>query len=158
MNNPTTDFAKHWEFIHAMTLDFAAEVPEASWDFSPHPKFAPFSKQLRHVVCVRGVYNDALVSRRADFSRKHEHYDGPLTREALTSALAEQQDALLAILTALEKESDAIVIEAFGRQFPLGEYLHILTQHESLHQGQWSIYAALAAFETPLRWRLEWAL
>jgi hypothetical protein len=45
--------------------------------------FAAFSKQLRHVVCVRGVYNAALATGKVDWTRKHDHYVGPLTRAAL---------------------------------------------------------------------------
>jgi hypothetical protein len=41
-------------FLQKMTLDFAKEVPDEHWQFSPHERFAPFCKQLRHVVCVRG--------------------------------------------------------------------------------------------------------
>jgi hypothetical protein len=31
-------------------------------------------------------------------------------------------------------------------------------QHEAIHHGQWSVYASLAGFETPLSWRNEWGL
>jgi hypothetical protein len=64
--------------------------------------FAPFCKQLRHVVCVRGVYNAALATRKVDWARKHEHYAGPLTREALLAALNDKQRHLLANLEALD--------------------------------------------------------
>ncbi|MGB2693600.1 MAG: DinB family protein [Dehalococcoidia bacterium] len=152
---PIEDFRSHWEFVHGMTLAFAEEVPDERWEFSPHPRFAPFCKQLRHVVCVRGVYNDALVSGHADFSRKHEHYAGGLTRDDLVRALVEQHEQLLAIVASPELNA---TIEAFGRSFSFGEYTHVMIQHESIHQGQWSIYAALGGFETPLLWRLEWGL
>ena len=155
MNTPAEEFKRHWEFVHAMTLAFAAEVPDQRWDFSPHPRFAPFSKQLRHVVCVRGIYNDALVSKHADFSRKHSHYSGGLTRDELVRALTNKHDELMAILGTIEND---LVIEAFGKQFNFAEFGHVMVQHESIHQGQWSLYATLGGFETPLQWRLNWAL
>jgi hypothetical protein len=31
-------------------------------------------------------------------------------------------------------------------------------QHEAIHHGQWSIYASLAGFDTPLSWRVSWGL
>jgi hypothetical protein len=31
-------------------------------------------------------------------------------------------------------------------------------QHEAIHHGQWSIYASLAGFDTPLSWRASWGL
>jgi uncharacterized damage-inducible protein DinB len=148
-------FRKHWEFVHTMTLDFAREVPDASWEFSPHPRFAPFCKQLRHVVCVRGVYNDALATGRDDWSRKHDQYSGGLDRDPLIAALTAKHTELLALLDSIEADR---AVEMFGRTIPFAEFAHLMTQHESIHQGQWSVYASLAGFETPLRWRLEWAL
>ena len=31
-------------------------------------------------------------------------------------------------------------------------------QHEAIHHGQWSIYASLAGFDTPLSWRTSWGM
>ena len=85
------DFVRYSEVLHRLTADFVRAVPEASWDFTPDPParsgrapaphrigdgFAPFCKQLRHVICVRGVYNDALATKKVDWTRKHEHHAG----------------------------------------------------------------------------------
>ena len=149
------DFRKRCEFLQTMTLDFANDMPDEHWGFSPHPRFAPFCKQLRHVVCVRGVYNDALISKRADFSNKHGHYSGGLTRDELAAALVDQHDALLAIVDTLDTD---VPIEVFGRPFGFVDFTYTMVQHEALHHGEWSVYASLAGFETPLSWRLEWGL
>ena len=148
-------FRRHWEFVHGMTLAFTNEMPDEVWDFSPHQRFATFRKQLRHVVCVRGVYNDAITSGRADFARKHEHYGGGLGRDELVSALLQKHEDLNGILGGLE---DGATIESFGKRFAFPEFAHVMVEHESLHQGQWCLYAALAGFETPVHWRLEWGL
>ena len=95
------DFRRRFDFLQRMTIDFVNAVPENYWDFSPQPPrsngdipagrhgsgFAPFCKQLRHVVCVRGVYAGSLVTRRADFANKHAHYSGGLGRDELAVAL-----------------------------------------------------------------------
>jgi hypothetical protein len=31
-------------------------------------------------------------------------------------------------------------------------------QHEAIHHGQWSVYASLAGFDTPVSWRTSWGL
>ena len=149
------DFRHRAEFLQRMTLDFINVVPDADWAFSPGPRFAPFCKQLRHVVCVRGAYNDAMVTHRADFSRKHEHSTGPLDRAALTSALIAKQQELLEILGGVNTHAS---IDFFGRAFSFGALTYTVVQHEALHHGQWSIYAALAGFNTPLSWQSEWGL
>src|SRR4030095_17224204 len=107
------DFVRYSKVLHGLTADFVRAVPEDKWDFTPDPPgksgrapaphrigdgFAPFCKQLRHVVCVRGVYNAALATRRVASTRSHDHYAGPLTRRALVAALDGTQRQLLATL------------------------------------------------------------
>ena len=164
------DFTRYSKVLHALTVDFVRVVPEDKWEFTPDPpgqsggtpaphrmsdRFAPFCKQLRHVVCVRGVYNAALATRKVDWTRKHDHYGGPLTREALLPALEEKQRQLLAILETVDIEA---AIDWDGTPFTFALFTWEFVQHEAIHHGQWSLYAALAGFDTPLSWRTSWGL
>ena len=163
------DFARYCKVLHALTVDFVRAVPDDKWDFTPDPRrsgrapaprrigngFAPFSKQLRHLVCVRGVYNDALLTRKVDWSRKHDHYAGPLARQALLVALEEKQQRLLAILPNVDTGA---AIDWGGTPFSFALFTWEFVQHEAIHHGQWSIYASLAGFDTPLSWRTSWGL
>jgi hypothetical protein len=117
--------------------------------------FAPFCKQLRHVVCVRGVYNDALATKKVDWTRKHESYVGPLTREELLAALDEKQRKLLATLKTVDRDA---LIDWNGTPFTFALFTGEFVQHEAIHHGQWSLYASLAGFETPISWRASWGL
>ena len=155
MSSVIEDFKLRSDFLQRMTLDFANAVPDEQWNFSPHKRFAPFAKQLRHVVCVRGVYNDALVTKQADIAKKHSHYSGGLTRPELIAALVKNQNDLLSILDSVDT---AAPIDFLGRPFGFIDFTYTIVQHEALHHGEWSIYASLAGFETPLSWRLEWGL
>ena len=60
------DFKRRLEFIHRMSVEFAKAVPDDKWRFTPAPSgpsdperhgegFAPFCKQLRHVVGSPGL-------------------------------------------------------------------------------------------------------
>lgn len=163
------DFKRRFDFMQRMTVDFVAAVPDAHWHFSPQlpgsggaaaagrhgEGFAAFCKQLRHVVCVRGVYAESIVTKRADFSKKHSHYTGALSREDLLIALDKTHDDLLAKFEAADSRS---TIDFFGTPFTLGDLAYTVVQHEAIHHGQWSVYAALAGFETPVTWRDEWGL
>jgi len=164
------DFVRYSEVLHRLTADFVRAVPENKWDFTPDPPaksgrapaphrigegFAPFCKQLRHVVCARGVYNAALATRKVDWTRKHEHYVGPLTREALLAALDDKQRHLLATLQTVNIDEP---IDWDGTPFSFALFTWEFVQHESIHHGQWSIYASLAGFDTPLSWRMSWGL
>ena len=164
------DFARYSKVLHALTVDFVRAVPDDKWDFTPDPPdrldrapaphrigdgFAPFCKQLRHIVCVRGVYNDALVTRNVDWTRKHDHYNGPLTREGLLAALDGKQRRLLEVLETVDVDA---TIDWGGTPFTFALFTWEFVQHEAIHHGQWSVYASLAGFDTPLSWRRSWGL
>jgi hypothetical protein len=95
MESVIETFEANWRFVRGRTYEFIDAVPDDRWEFSPHARYAPFHKQVRHMVCVQGVYNADLSDRVTDFGRKHTHYDGGLDRESLKAAL-EQKDAALA--------------------------------------------------------------
>ena len=106
-------------------------------------------------MCVRGVYAGSLVTRRADFANKHAHYSGGLGRDELAVALVDSHGDLL---TKFEAADAGSTIDFFGTGFTLGDLAYTVVQHEAIHHGQWSIYAALAGFETPASWRQQWGL
>jgi DinB family protein len=164
------DFARYSKVLHQLTVDFVRAVPDDKWDFTPDPAgksgrvpvphrigdgFAPFCKQLRHVVCVRGVYNAALATRKVDWTRKQNYYIGPLTREALLPALEEKHRQLLATLETVDVDE---AIDWDGTPFTFALFTWEFVQHEAIHHGQWSIYASLAGFDTPFSWRASWGL
>jgi hypothetical protein len=161
------DFVRYSEVLHRLTADFMRAVPDDKWEFAPglperaaaprrvRAGFAPFSKQARHVVCVRGVYNAALATGRVDWTRKHDHYPGPLTRAELLGGLDFQQRQLRATLASVDPEAR---IDWDGTPFSFDMFTWEFVQHEAIHHGQWSLYAALAGFDTPLSWRASWGL
>jgi hypothetical protein len=158
----TEHFRHNFEWLHRMTLDFVDAVPDDRWDYTPTPRgdgaagrYAPFSRQLRHVVRVRGVCTTAMTTKVADFSRGHEYYSGPVTREALRQALIESRERFLAELEALDT---TMPIDFSGTPFHFDNFACEVIQHESIHHGQWSVYAALGGFETPRSWQQGWKL
>ena len=164
------DFVRYSKVLHRLTADFVHAVPDDKWDFTPNPPeesgrarpqqrigdgFAPFCKQVRHVICVRGVYNAALATRKVDWTRKHEHYNGSLTRDALLAALDDKQRHLLTTLQTVDIDAP---IDWDGTPFTFALFTWEFVQHEAIHHGQWSVYASLAGFATPLSWRVSWGL
>jgi uncharacterized damage-inducible protein DinB len=150
-------FLANWKWVHTMTVHFAEAVPDERWEFTPDPRrFGPFSRQLRHVVRGRGVYNAALTTRKADWSVSGDvHYSGPLTRDALLRALDDKQQEFHATLPTVDVAAPIY----FGETaFTLDNFLYEMVQHESIHHGQWSVYAALGGFATPRSWQAGWKL
>jgi hypothetical protein len=148
-------FRQSWEWVHRMTVDFVEAVPEDKWDFTPGDGLGPFCKQLRHVVCARGVYNAALITKKADWSKSHDYYKGSLTRNELLSALIDMQGRFLATLDTVDTD---VPIDFSGTAFTFDHFACEVVQHEAIHHGQWSAYAYVGGFRTPPSWRAAWRL
>jgi uncharacterized damage-inducible protein DinB len=111
------------------------------------------------MVWCAGAYNHALETRRADWSKKKTHYSGGLERAELLAALRAKDAELARILDGLKQRDLADYrVEFIGQSMTFERFAHVLVQHEAIHHGIWSAYARLAGFETPLPWRLNWAL
>jgi len=145
-----------------MTVDFVDAVPDDRWAFTPDPpradrqggRLGPFCRQLRHVISIRDVYIDAMITKKADFSKRHRHY-GDLTREALRPALIASHERFLATLDTIDTE---VPIKFGDTAFSFANFACEVVQHESIHHGQWSVYAYLGDFETPGSWQAGWKL
>jgi hypothetical protein len=137
-------------------MDLESFIKNDRWDFTPDAgRFGSYSRQLRHVVRGRGVYNAAMRTKQADWSASGEHYGGPLTREALLTSLEEKQVEFLAMLQTVDVD---VPIYYGDAAFTFDNFLCEMIQHESIHHGQWSVYAALGNFETPRSWQTGWKL
>ena len=77
------------------------------------------------------------------------------TRAALLEALDEKQQQLLALLETVDITAS---IDWDGTPFTFAIFTWEFVQHEAIHHGQWSLYACLAGFDTPLSWRRSWGL
>lgn len=151
------EFREYVAMVQRMTVDFVYAVPDEHWNFTPSAeRLGPFSRQLRHVVRTRGVYNAALATGAVDWSRSHEHYVGPLARDVLLAALEEQQRELLRLLD--EADTETITLDWGGTPFTFADFTWEFVQHEAIHHGQWSVYAAVAGFKTPDSWQQAWKL
>jgi uncharacterized damage-inducible protein DinB len=150
------DFKRNWAWVHRMTIDFMQAVPDGSWRYTPAPeKFGSLSRQFRHVVNGRGVYNSALHTRKVDWSSRDDRYTGALTRDDLLSALDAKQREFLAALETV----DVVAPIWYGETaFTFDNFLCEVIQHESIHHGQWSVYAAVGGFETPQSWKTGWKM
>ena len=159
MNSPIAAFREAWQDVRKLTYEFVDALPPERWTYSPHTAYAPLCKQVRHLVCVQGVYQQGLSERRADFARKHDQYRGSLEPVDLKAALRAKDAELDAILADLGEEgAGRFEIEFMGRKLSFSRYVSIIVQHEAIHHGEWALYAAVGGFSTPVGWKLNWGL
>ena len=135
-----------WKYSSSLTLKAVEDMPADKWNDSPHPKFASFAKQVRHVICCRGVFAEGFSSGSVNFSKKHSFYSGELTREALLTALKESTALVQASLERLDGESlNLYKADYYGESLGFVEHFSALVCHEALHRGQWSLYSVMTS-------------
>lgn len=61
-----------------------------------------------------------------------------------------------AVKRALDGLDLASRIDLNGTMLSFDEFACEMVHHEAIHHGQWSVYASLGGFETPLSWRTAW--
>lgn len=148
-----------WDYQRKVTSDYLDCIPADKWNYSHHDKFNTLAKQFRHMVCVYGVYIDAIKNKKIDFSKKKSFYSGALEKEPIKKALLEMDEKFSAELKNLqEQDLDKFTIDFFGQQMGIVEFSHVMVQHECVHMGIWANYAAFGGFETPKSWQNDWEL
>lgn len=151
------EFEKTWFYNRSITNDFLDCIPDDKWQFTHHPKYAPLSKQFRHMTCVYGVYIDGFKNQAVDFTKKHSHYTGPLDRLSIKNDLAKKDLELKAVLKTFSAEQVAnFRLDFFGVNMTFSEYTHVLIQHECMHIGIWSNAAIFGEFDLPKSWKSDW--
>src|SRR5262249_26112469 len=79
----------------------------------------------------------------------------PAHARGLLDALEDKQRQLLARLETVDVTA---TIDWDGTPFTFSLFTWEFVHHEAIHHGQWSVYASLAGFDTPLSWRSSWGL
>lgn len=155
--NLIREFEKTWFYTRSITTDFLDAIPEDKWDFTHHPKYAPLSKQFRHMACVYGVYIEGFKNQAVDFTKKHSHYLGALDRTTIKSDLSKKDGELKSVLNDFSSQQvEDFRLDFFGVNMTFSEYTHILIQHECMHIGIWSNTATFGGFELPKSWKSDW--
>lgn len=151
------EFEKTWFYNRKISSDFLDAIPDDKWDYTHHPKYAPLSKQFRHIASVYGVYIDGFRNRAVDFSKKHSHYSGALSKVDIKADLEKKDSELQSVLSNFSNEDvEKFKLDFFGVNMTFSEYTHVLIQHECMHIGIWSNVAAFGGFELPKSWKSDW--
>ncbi len=155
--NIVEEFEKTWFYTRKVTNEFLDAIPEDKWHYTHHPKYSILSKQFRHVASVYGVYIEGFKNQAVDFSKKHSHYNGALTKEEIKADLLKKDEELKVVLNDYKnKDLSIFKLDFFGVNMTFTEYTHVLIQHECMHIGIWSTMAAFGGFELPQTWKNEW--
>jgi uncharacterized damage-inducible protein DinB len=148
-----------WRQTRQLTYDLLRALPYAVMNFSPHPEFGTFVRQIRHCADVQACYLEALRTGTMDLSTRPRRRELERSREHLEAYLRRLDAELEETVRTLGPQALTRTIR-WDPQGPLTVVQHLLSllQHETLHQGMWTFYARIADLPLPQSWWQSWAL
>jgi len=151
-------WAEEWQQTRALTYDLLRVLPPAVLNFSPHPDFGTFSRQIRHTGDIQACYLAALESGRMDFAAQPRQRKIEQSKDHLEAYLRALDASLLEAVRGLSGDRLTRLIAWEGEQLtPLRHLVRLLHTRRS-HHGMWAIYAKVADLPLPSSWRNSWAL
>ncbi|MGH2435635.1 MAG: DinB family protein [bacterium] len=151
-------WAREWQQTRALTYDLLRVLPYAVMNFSPHPDFGTFIRQIRHAADIQACYVQAIETGTMDFSIQPRQRKLEQSKDQLESYLLSLDDYLLGAVSALTPERMVKPVVWDGEQITVLQLLMRLLQHETLHHGMWAIYAKVVDLPLPESWRTSWSL
>lgn len=145
------DAIEFLEFARQGTIAEAANVPDESWTFRPHPNARSFEEIVRHMIGAATMLVGEATDPEGDFQRRsppeHVRAHGGELREEMTPAELREAlaDSLDGLVTRIREASEELLREPI-RRFDGGTwsrltYIFYAAAHEDHHCGQLAIYA-----------------
>jgi len=150
-------WAEEWRQTRRLTYDLLAALPYAVLNFSPHPDFGTFARQIRHMGEIQACYLLGLQTGKMDFAARARQRALEQSAAHLDAYLRQQDSQLAETLRSLSGEATGRRVAWEGEQVTILQHLMRLLQHETLHHGMLALYAKVADLSLPPSWRI-WAL
>lgn len=138
-------------FLYAanMTNQLAEEISEDNWDSMLIPELGTLRKLFYHMVRVRDVYCESLITGIIEFPGQLVPKDSCLIEE-----LRRSKDELACKFNHTEVER----IKMGPEYLSTTELLSTAVQHEGIHQGQFFIALKQIGLKLPNQWVKEWSM
>ena len=147
-------FKNEWKFTRGLTLELLDSLTDDELGETPGPSLGPFWKQFRHVGRLQECYQEALNSKRIRFDYQNKRYRSGCSRSALRAYLRALDRELV---QAIERVDWNATIEWESETVSVFHHLMRMLAHETLHHGQWILYARLIRKSLPQGWK-AWAV
>jgi uncharacterized damage-inducible protein DinB len=142
-------FVSEWNFTRGLTLELVESLTDAELGETPGRGLGPFWKQFRHVGRIQECYLEALRSGKIQLDYENKRYRGGCSKDLLRAYL---QDLDRELLRAVGNLNWDLTIDWDGEAVNVLQHLMGLVAHETLHHGQWIVYARLLGKKTPSGW------
>jgi uncharacterized damage-inducible protein DinB len=143
-------FTTERNFTRRLTLDLLESLSDAELGETPGRGLGPFWKQFRHVGRIQECYLEGLRSGRIKFDYENKRYRGGCSKDSLKAYLLELDRELA---RAVENLDWHLTIDWDDKAVNVFQHLMWMVSHETLHHGQWIVYARLMEKKMPPGWK-----
>lgn len=131
-----------------MTNALAKKIPNETWDKQLIPELGTLRKLFIHIVRVRNVYRDGLITGSVQFPGKL-----PASENIILELEKSMEDLAVAF-----KQTNFEYIQLGTELLFIMELQGTAIQHEGIHQGQYYVALKQAGFSLPGQWEMDWNL
>ncbi|WP_416148721.1 DinB family protein [Salipaludibacillus sp. HK11] len=136
-----------FKYTATMTNALALEIPKNCWDTVLIPELGTLRKLFIHIVRLRDVYRDGLITGEVEFPGLLPSKDNRLVDE-----LERSMNELASAFT----QSKFNQIKMGNQYLTIIELLNTAVQHEGIHQGQYYVALKQAGIDLPKQWIQDW--
>jgi uncharacterized damage-inducible protein DinB len=144
-------FKSEWNFSRRLTLELLDSLTDAELGETPSPNVGAYWKQFRHIGRLQECYQEALNTKKIRFDYGNKRYRGGCSKSALRAYLRALDRELL---QAIDRVDWKATIDWHGEAVSVFQHLMRMVGHESLHHGQWVLYARLTRKNLPPGWKV----
>jgi len=148
----TTVMIAEWERAKAYTLEYLSAADEEVIVFKPTPEMRTFGQQMLHLAEANYGFASAASGKTSPikFGQLEKAADDYRSKDALTKALMESYDFVIAALKETEESQMDDSVKIFDRfEMSRETGFHKAFEHQTHHRGQTTVYLRLKGIKPP---------
>ena len=139
-----------WERAKAFTKEYLDAANDDVVNFKPSPEMRSFAEQMLHLAMGNGGIVSTSTGKERPFKENIEKNDQYKTKEALTKAVMESYDFVIATLKQMDDQKLAEKVKFFnGQEYTREVGIGKAFEHQTHHRGQTTIYLRLKGITPP---------
>ena len=139
-----------WERAKVFTKEYLDAANEDVINFKPSSEMRSFAEQMLHLAMGNGGIVSTSTGKDRPFKENIEKLDQYKTKEALTKAVMESYDFVIATLKQMDDQKLAEKVKFFnGQEYTREVGIGKAFEHQTHHRGQTTIYLRLKGITPP---------
>lgn len=141
------EFVPLWNRAKECTIEYAAAMPEETYDFKPVPEVRSFADQMLHIADTNVWFLNTYISSGNTFSR--DYPPAGKSKEQVLELVNEAFDKVGEVIGGMTDEQMAESVQTFVGPLPRKDVILMLRDHVTHHRGQSVVYLRLNGIVPP---------